>query len=189
MWWDYYFFTLEKIRHTPPKYAKSKKIGSYPVLCGSKLNKKNMVLIKYPKDPCDQTEDGAGKNSDPTLSALISTLSHQPCSPPYTQFTCICVKEWMFQFNLKHFPWRRGWETELLTFRRKRGNNPIGSLLSRGEQGKYGGKRGKETEWERRRKQGGRAELCESEVTARGFIKRGQEPATGKKPFVSSKQL
>lgn len=154
--------------------------------------------MKYPKDPRDRVEDGAENNFDPMLSVLISTLSHQPCSPPYTpsyMHQCVQqgrtdpgVKGWTFRFNLRHFPWRRGRETELLTFRRKRGNSPIGSLLSRGEQGKYGGKRGNELEWERRRKQGGRAELCESEVTARGFIKRGQEPATGKKPFVSSKQ-
>ncbi|KAL1265684.1 hypothetical protein QQF64_003711 [Cirrhinus molitorella] len=84
----------------------------------------------YPKDPRDWAEDGAGKNSDPTLSGLIPTPSHRPCSPRYTHVS-------MHQ---------RGRETELLTFRRKRGNDPIGSLLSRGEQGKYGGKWGKETE-------------------------------------------
>lgn len=56
-------------------------MGCCPILCGSKLNKEHMILMKYPKDPRDQAEDGAGKNVDPMLSASISTPSHQPCSP------------------------------------------------------------------------------------------------------------
>lgn len=59
-------------------------------------------------------------------------------------------------------------------------------LLSRGEQGRQGGKRGKQIVSERGGERSEGENLAESEVTARGFITRGQEPATGKKQYMDS---
>ncbi len=104
--------------------CKKQKIGNYPVLCGSKLNKKHMVLMKYSKDSCDRIEDGAVKNSDPTLSALISTLSHQHCIPPYTPFTCICVKGWMFRFNFKALSLKAGLGDRIVDLQKEKREQP-----------------------------------------------------------------
>lgn len=55
----------------------------------------------------------------------------------------------------------------------------------RAEENKEGREeKGGNSERERRWKIEGRENLAESEVTARGFITRGQEPATGKKQYV-----